>query len=234
MDHSSTDVSMGRKTINQTVSVLSFLKIFTSASETGTAENEESAWVLWLPLGVPLAAFLSVYLAYFAGWTAFYNKGIHEILALLILGFAFLVYFARTCRERHPLFILLTALTGVFFLREWHFSGTSTGIYVALVVLAVLAWKWKEALKILHQWHPIKIWLLAAFLTYGLSQFTARRGFRVLHLPLELELHVGLEEVLETSAHLMLLYISFLSWRFSAKPQSKPLTSAPDSAESAQ
>jgi len=183
---------------------------------------------------VPLAAFLTVYLAYFAGWTTFYEKRTHEILALPILATAFFVYFARTCRERHPLFILLTALTGAFFFREWHFSGTSTGIYVALVVLAVLAWKWKEALKILHQWHPMKVWLLAAFLTYGLSQFTARRGFRVLHLPLEYELHVGLEEVLETSAHLMLLYISFLSWRFSAESKLKPLTSAPDSAESAQ
>lgn len=188
----------------------------------------------WLPLGLPLVLSLSVYIAYFAGWTAFYEKRTHEILALPILAAAFFVFFARTCRERHPLFILLTALAGAFFLREWHFSGTSKGIYIALVVLAALAWKWKEALKVLHQWLPMKVWLLTAFLTYGLSQFTARRGFRVLHLPLEYELHVGLEEVLETAAHLMLLYISFLSWRFSAKPQAELLTSAPDSAESAQ
>ncbi|HOQ04185.1 MAG TPA: hypothetical protein PKY88_03090 [Anaerohalosphaeraceae bacterium] len=233
---------MGRKTINQTASALSFAKVFSflrARLETGTKTNtiptgnKESVW-LRLPLGLPLAVFLSVYLAYFTGWTAFYKKSTHEILALLILAPAFLVFFARTCRERHPLFILLTTLTGAFFLREWHFNGTSTGIYIALAVLAAFAWRWKKALKILHQWHPMKIWLFAAFITYGLSQFTARRGFRILHLPLEHELHVGLEEVLETAAHLMLLYISFLSWRFSAESKPKPLTSATDSAESAQ
>lgn len=183
------------------------------------------------PLGLPCAAFLLVYAAYCTGWSILYQKNIHETLALCILPAAFLSFLGRTCKEPHPLFLLLTGLTGAFFLREWHFKGTSTGIYIALGVLAVSAWRWRHSLKILHAWPSMKIWLLAAFLTYGLSQFTARRGFRSLHLPLELELHVGLEETLETVAHLMLLYISILSWRFSAKqttPAPHPI-SAPDS-----
>jgi hypothetical protein len=217
MDCASADVSMGRPVRKQNQNGLSNSCQNTSDSGRHHGKDtfkKEGTLIRWWPVALPVIVFLMVYAAYFAGWSAFYQKHLHETLAMVILPIAFVIFLARTWKFRHPLYILLTCLTGAFFLREWHFRGTSTGIYIALAVLGFLAWQWRKDLEVLHQWVPLKIWLIAAFLAYVLSQFIARRGFRILHLPLEKQLHVPLEEVLETVAHTMMLIISILSWRF--------------------
>ena len=94
----------------------------------------------WWPLLLPLAAMLSVYIAYHTGHTGLYAKNPHEVAAMFLLPVVFVLFLIRAVAVRHKVHILLTALSGAFFLREWHFAGTSKGIYIALALLGICAW----------------------------------------------------------------------------------------------
>jgi len=56
-------------------------------------------------------------------------------------------------------------------------------------------------------------WWTATMAVYFLSVLISRRVFRHI-LPCEKELHIPLEEVMETMAHLMMLGTSILAWRW--------------------
>ena len=58
----------------------------------------------------------------------------------------------------------------------------------------------------------IRVWLICTFTTYFLAVLISRRVFKHLGLPNEQDLHVMLEESVETMAHLMMLVAGLVDW----------------------
>ena len=135
-----------------------------------------------------------------------------EIPAPFLVGFVFVVYAVRAYVTRNPLYILLAALTFSLTMREIHFTGTHKGIYVALVVVGIWTFAWRDRIaEPLKDWRHTS-WLIAALAAYVLSQVIARRAFRA--IPGEHQIHRSLEECAETIAHLILIVTSFVgNWR---------------------
>ena len=145
-------------------------------------------------------------------------------LALIILPIAFISFLSCTLIHRRPHHLIFSVLTVSLFFREWHFPGTGPSIYIALVVIGIWVYLWRSKLAGTMS-GKLKPWIIGTMATYILSQLIARRFFRSLHLPFEKQLHVPLEEVVETTAHLILLGISLLFWYYSQrKPNSDSLT----------
>lgn len=169
----------------------------------------------WWPVLLCPAAMAAVCVSYFTGHPGWYVKGLHESLApvLLLLVEVVFLYCVLACRCRTGLWF--SVLTAALFCREWHFVGTNTGIKVALVVMGLWAYAWRD--KLIVDTH-LKAWTVATFATYFISQFIARRGLRFLDFALEDELNVPWEEVLETTAHLMLIVVSVIVWRCARSP----------------
>ena len=156
---------------------------------------------------------ICVYLFHWAGLENLYAKRLHETLALVILPLALVSYGAGAAYGRRSIHLILTILTIALFCREWHFKGTGIGIYVSLVAVGVWTYLWREKIKpaLLHK--QFRIWLISTCTTYFLSVLISRRLFKHLFLPLEKQLHVPLEEVTETAAHLMMLITSLIAWK---------------------
>lgn len=154
--------------------------------------------------------------------SGFFQRRSQEILALPILSVTGLSFLVCALCYRSPIVILLTILTLAFFCREWHFPGTHKGIYIALIAIGSWAYLWRSKIAESLKNKPLKVWLLATGWTYFLSQFIARRAFRSLHLPMEEQLHIPLEETVETTAHLMLFAASLIVWWYSVKKSSCP------------
>jgi hypothetical protein len=168
---------------------------------------------LWWPVLLGPIAMISVYLAKGLEFEGFYNKRIHETLALIILPLAIVSYGTGAAYGRRPIHLILTVLTIALFCREWHFTGTSTGIYISLVAIGIWTYLWREKIKPALQYRQFRIWLISTCATYFLSVLISRRLFKHLFLPMEKQLHVPLEEVTETAAHLMLLITSLIAWK---------------------
>ena len=164
----------------------------------------------WWPLLLAPAAMATVCIAYLTNHPEVYRKGSHEALAFLLLPLAQIGFLSCVLLYRCRIAILFAALTIALFCREWHFPGTNAGIKVALVVMGIWAYAWRDKIAVPKQ---LKAWIIATFATYFLSQFIARRGFRSLCLPFEEQLHVPWEEVLETTSHIMLIVLSIIVWR---------------------
>lgn len=164
----------------------------------------------WLPLLAGPLIVLLVYFSYYINptpscWVG--NKSRLEMLALWFTSIAVFVYLIRALTSKKPVFIMLTALAAAFLCREIHFTGTSAGIYVALVIIGFCGVLWQDdVFKNLEDGKLLQ-WLVATFSVYFLSQLVARRVFRF--MPLEHDLHVAFEEVLESGAHIMLIITAF-------------------------
>ena len=165
----------------------------------------------WWPVLLGPVAMGAVYGAHGAGREVFYDKQIHETLALIILGLAVVSYGACGARGRRPIHLILAVFTTALFCREWHFAGSGIGVYVAGVLILGWGYLWRERLRPCWREEPFRWWLTGTLATYLLSVLISRRVFRHL-LPLEKELHVPLEEVTETTAHLMMLVTSLVAW----------------------
>lgn len=152
-----------------------------------------------------------VYVAYVLQWSQLLDKSLQETLALVITVLAFISFSLRYYSGRSPVHLILVVLAVVFFCREVHFAGTSSGVYVALVVIGAWVMYWRRRLKPLIDNGQFRFWLVSTLGTYLLSQLIARRVFRF--LPHESELHVPLEEIVENAAHLMLFVTSFVGRR---------------------
>jgi hypothetical protein len=164
-----------------------------------------------------------VYAAFFAE-TGFLSKTLHEVLAPVLLGLAGLVFLTRWVGERQPLVLILLALDVALFCRELHFAGTSKGIYVALLLVAVWSVLWWQNIASDIIESKATPYLLFALATYVLSQTIARRVFRGI-LPLEAEsdfLRTGLEESLENLAHLSMLVVAMLGFSRGAQEDDDP------------
>jgi hypothetical protein len=157
------------------------------------------------------AAMVLVYAAYFLGVERTAFRHMNEMLALVLLSIPLTSFLAAAIRYKSHFHFFMAALSGAFFCREWHFYGTGNGIYVALVVLGVWGYTQKDTFFKTIGNGPYKMWLFATFGTYLLSQLIARRVFRF--LPYEDPLHIGLEETVETTAHLMLIVAGLAGWK---------------------
>lgn len=137
------------------------------------------------------------------------NKVILEQMAVVLTSLAAVGFGLRYREQRRTVDLLLTLLAIAFTCREIHFAGSGVGIYVALVVLIALGVRWREALIEELSFDRRLPWVLGAAWAYFLSQFVARRALRGI-LPLEEELHIPIEETLETAAHVMLLLVAVM------------------------
>ncbi len=170
-----------------------------------------NGWGHWWPLLIGPVAMVLVYVAHVLQWSRLLDKSLQETLALVITVLAFVGFAIRYYRGRSPVHLILVVLAVVFFCREVHFAGTSSGVYVALVVIGAWAIHWRRRLKPLMDGGQLRFWLVSTFATYLLSQLIARRVFRF--LPHESELHIPLEEIVENVAHLMFFVTSFVGRR---------------------
>jgi hypothetical protein len=168
----------------------------------------------WWPLLLGPLAMVLVYVAEMTGHQWFVGRGTNENIALVLLSVSVVGFLVQAIIYRSEFLCFMLALCGAFFCREWHFPGTSKGIYVCLAVLGFWAFKRSEKFKVFMDNKRLSIWIWSTFGTYLLSQLIARRVFRDLYLPLEEELHISLEESVETMAHLMMIATCFIIWNF--------------------
>ena len=166
----------------------------------------------WWPVLFGPAGMFLVYLAKMTGQEWLVSRGANEGIALGMVGVCVVGFGLQVIIFRCEFHLFMLALCASFFCREWHFPGTSKGIYIALVVLALWAVIRKDKLAIIRD-NRLKIWLWATFGTYLLSQLIARRVFRYVYLPQEANLHIFLEETVETVAHMMMIVTCFVTWR---------------------
>ena len=157
-------------------------------------------------LSLPVLAAFSTYPAHVSDFQAWNYKGTHEPLALTLLGPAAVAFGLHALVARDRLRLLLSLLAVAFYCREWHFAGTSKGVYVALAVLGIWGWVWRRPVMDTLSNRRVLIPLVATGWAYLLSQLIARRVFRF--VPFEELLHVPAEEVTETMAHMMLTSIA--------------------------
>jgi hypothetical protein len=139
------------------------------------------------------------------------NEGIALPLVMMsVVGYGLLAW------RRHNEFALVMFILSLgFFCREWHFAGTSKGVYVVAGFVGVWFLYRRKEISALMKNTPVEIWLWATFLCYGLGQGIARRFFSERHLgllPMEEQYHIPLEETMETMAHLMLAATCLIAW----------------------
>ena len=182
--------------------------------------NKHTTYIKWWPLLFGPAAMIWVYIAYWTHHENLVSRKTNEEIALFLLTISFINFFLQAVLLRSNFSLFMASLSAAFFCREWHFPGTSSGIYIALALLAVWAVKKKDEFINIIGNNLFKIWFIATFSTYLLSQLIARRVFRYVYLPQEDLLHIFLEETVETTAHLMLIVTSLALWKI--KPRSAP------------
>ena len=177
-------------------------------------------YVQWWPVLLGPGAMLFVYLTKIIGQEWLISRGSNENIALWLLGVCVIGFAIQAFHFRSEFHLFMLALCVAFFCREWHFPGTGKGIYIALAVLALWAIIRKDKLEVIRD-NRLKVWLWVTFGTYLLSQLIARRVFRYVHLPQEADLHILLEETVETMAHIMMIITCFLAWRAVARHNKK-------------
>jgi hypothetical protein len=79
-------------------------------------------------------------------WRVLSSKRVSEIVALILTGASVAVSGFRIKVENNPLMLLLFTFCTAFFSREIHFVGTSNGVYIAVLIIAIWAWRWRERL----------------------------------------------------------------------------------------
>ena len=173
----------------------------------------------WWPLLCAPAAVALTLLAHDRGWEPLLHKPNHEFIAIPLLALT-VVFMARTWRtRREALFLALTIVSAAFLCREIHFTGSDPLLYLSVNAVAFWVWRrWPDMRATLVTW-PARAWLVASFACYFLSQVVARRAFR--GLAGEDAVHVPLEELLESVAHLLFLYAAWCSGDRTA-PESDP------------
>ena len=167
------------------------------------------------PMLIVLLPFIYVYATKALGLDYLCSRGSNEIIAMPLV-FVSVASFGILVLRKHNEFALIMLLLSVgFFCREWHFAGTSNGIYVVLAIVAGWFVVRRKSIDKLIKGNKVEIWLWATFLCYVAAQLVARRVFSDKYLgflPREDEYHIFFEETIETTAHLMLMLTSFVSW----------------------
>lgn len=157
---------------------------------------------LWI---IPIAS-LSFILLSFAPIDPLVQKEYLEMIAIPLAGLTWVACMIHLSYVKTPFFIILSYLTFAFFMREIHFPGAKAFCYVSLVAVFVWAWIWREKIQPELNDRKLMTWLFTAFVTYGWSQFVARKGLAF--IPNELFFHEALEEGSENLGHILMLITS--------------------------
>lgn len=142
-------------------------------------------------------------LSWFVGKYAWTGKDFQEVLGPSLLAAAVVLAIYLWVVERHACRAWMICLPAALLCREIHFSGTGTGIYVALVLLAVYSVRYRQSLQPVWNCHATScLWLggcswylLAVTVDSGVWKF----------LPHSHWWSVNLEETLESGGHLAIL-----------------------------
>ena len=183
------------------------------AVSTSAARSALRRYAQWWPVLLGFAAMLLVYIAALFNQQELLSRRPNEDIALVLLGICVGGFLLQTVIFHSQFHLFMAILCAALFCREWHFLGSSAALYITLGLLAFWAVKRKEVFGRIFAQNRLKIWISATLATYVLSQFIARRVFRSLHLPQETQLHIHLEETVETMGHLMMIVICILGWK---------------------
>lgn len=146
-----------------------------------------------------------------------------EIFAPYMAATGMVIYAVRAFVTRKPLFLMLTFLAAAMLLREidWEHRGmifwTHLGIYTAFVVVVVgmVIWRERIADTLKDRWFVSVV--VASVWAFILSQLVARGIFdekRLAVIPNEEEIHLFLEEAVETAGHVLWIAGAVVgSWR---------------------
>ncbi len=191
-------------------------------------------WLLLIAPVVLAAATIAANLLGFGRDESGESAGWLEIFAPYLAATGLIIYAEWTLVTRKPLFLMLTFLAAAMLLREidWTHEGiiiaTHLGIYTAFVVVAVsmVIWREKIADALKDRWYVSL--LIAAVWTFFLSLLVSRRVFKAGRLPVipnEDEIHLFLEEAVETAGHVLWIAAAIIgSWRWGKRK--KPVESA--------
>ena len=182
--------------------------------------NPKNFWIYSPPL-------LGVGCVYFAQahnikWIL--DKGGPENTALVLLGITISILIVAAIRFRNMASMFFLVLAINFLIREMdktplhlpYFGDvmlkTKSYIYVALGVMTAWGiWQEKKLFGFLSSYPLVKIMFLGLCSSYAFSQVIARRLFK--HIPLlpnEEQLHIPLEEMTETTAHILFLMMALV------------------------
>ncbi|MHC4264878.1 MAG: hypothetical protein ACYSUK_02985 [Planctomycetota bacterium] len=164
----------------------------------------------WWPVLLGPLTMVLVYIARLLDIQWIVSRTPNENIALVLVGISLVGFTVQAFLFRSEFHLFMASLCAAFFCREWHFPGTSKGIYIALGVLAVWAVMRRKKLESYIKNSMVKIWIPCMIATYFLSQLIARRAFRGI-LPIEDEVNVALEESIETVAHIMMIVICLIA-----------------------
>ena len=158
-----------------------------------------------------------------------------EIFAPYLAASGLAIYAVPAVVTRKPLFLMLTFLAAAMLAREidWEHRGiifwTHLGIYTAFVVVAawMVLWRRKIADTLKDRWYISLV--VAAIWAFILSQLVGRGVFdekRLAIIPNEDEIHLFLEEAVETAGHVLWIAGAVVgSWRRGNR-KGKPVESA--------
>jgi hypothetical protein len=144
------------------------------------------------------------------------GRDFNEHIALPLVFLSILGYGAMALRYLNEFLLVMFILSVDFFCREWHFAGTTYGVYMVAAILGCWVLYRRKTIASLIKNTPVEIWLWATAACYLFSVLISRRVFGDGHLgllPNENLYHIPLEESTETMAHLMLALTCLIAWR---------------------
>jgi hypothetical protein len=166
-------------------------------------------FLMWI---LPLMA---VYGLGHLGFEHLCGRRVNEMIALPLVLISVVGYGLLAWQRRNEFALVMFVLSVGFFCREWHFAGTSKGVYVVAAFVGVWFVYRRKSIGALIKNTPVEIWLWSACLCYGMGVLIARRVFAEKYLgllPMEEHYHISLEETTETMAHVMLAATCLVAW----------------------
>ena len=175
-----------------------------------------------------------VYIGHYHGiteaqWESVWKNRL-ELTAIPVLSLTVLLLLISTIRAKKRIDIVFLGVAIAFLCREIHFAGTSTGVYIAVGIVAVLAFLWRDdIIDELKSQNFHKALIFSLIWSYFVSIVIQRRAFSAKHLgilPDEQSVHIGLEEMTEDMAHLVFLFLAAYSLylAFKKKINTFPIT----------
>ena len=165
----------------------------------------KAVWWTWWPMLLGPLVMLCFYQVVGDDYVPVSWKPTLETIALVLTPIAILAGLIRLGVQRLEYHLLLTLLACAILLREIHWDWTTKFVYAAVVALAIWGWVRRNRMNRFLDPNPwARVWLIATGCTYVLSQAVARRAFRSI-LPEEDRFYDDLEELLECTAHTMLI-----------------------------
>ncbi len=178
----------------------------------GQPQKIPTRWYQWWPILLAGVAFLWVAIAHWTGNEFLHRKEYLERIALGLAIAACLIALVRLILTKHPYRMLLFAVTVCVMCREFHWDWTDKAVYAGIGAIAIWGFFWLDRLTPYTDSQPrVRVWLISTAIMYVLSQLIARRAMQHLspdgsefHQFAE-QIYDSLEEVLENTAHIMLI-----------------------------